>query len=302
MKPDDARSMCCRLRLDQRELRKRGGGLFGSNPLTGSIGVVTINMARIGYLAKTEEEFFERLANLMDVSKESLEIKRKALEDFTEQNLYPYSKFYLRNMKSSTGLHWKNHFSTIGILGMNEALLNFMQKDIASEEGRKFAIKTLDFMRKKISEYQQETGNIYNLEATPGEGTTYRFAKKDKEVYPDIIVANEKAYRERKAAPFYTNSTQLPVGHTDDIFEALMLQDEIQTKYNGGTVIHCFLGEKISSVETTKALVRKIAENFKIPYFTLTPTFSICPKHGYLVGEHEYCPKCDEEIGYKEVK
>ena len=302
MKPDDARSMCCRLRLDQRELRKRGGGLFGSNPLTGSIGVVTINMARIGYLAKTEEEFFERLANLMDVSKESLEIKRKALEDFTEQNLYPYSKFYLRNMKSSTGLHWKNHFSTIGILGMNEALLNFMQKDIASEEGRKFAIKTLDFMRKKISEYQQETGNIYNLEATPGEGTTYRFDKKDKEVYPDIIVANEKAYRERKAAPFYTNSTQLPVGHTDDIFEALMLQDEIQTKYNGGTVIHCFLGEKISSVETTKALVRKIAENFKIPYFTLTPTFSICPKHGYLVGEHEYCPKCDEEIGYKEVK
>jgi len=157
-------------------------------------------------------------------------------------------------------------------------------------------------MRKKISEYQQETGNIYNLEATPGEGTTYRFAKKDKEVYSDIIVANEKAYRERKAAPFYTNSTQLPVGHTDDIFEALMLQDEIQTKYNGGTVIHCFLGEKISSVESTKALVRKIAENFKIPYFTLTPTFSICPKHGYLVGEHEYCPKCDEEIGYKEVK
>jgi ribonucleoside-triphosphate reductase len=302
MKPDDARSMCCRLRLDQRELRKRGGGLFGSNPLTGSIGVVTINMARIGYLAKTEEEFFERLSNLMNISKESLEVKRKALEDFTEQNLYPYSKFYLRNMKVSTGLYWKNHFSTIGLLGMNEALLNFMQKDIASEEGRNFAIKTLDFMRKKISEYQQEIGNIYNLEATPGESTTYRFAKKDKEMYPEIIVANEKAYREKNAAPFYTNSTQLPVGHTDDIFEALTLQDELQSKYTGGTVVHCFLGEKISSVEATKALVRKIAENFKIPYFTLTPTFSICPKHGYLVGEHEYCPKCDEEIEYKEVK
>lgn len=302
MKPDDARSMCCRLRLDKRELQKRGGGLFGSNPLTGSIGVVTINLARIGYLTKTEEEFFERLSNLMDLSKESLEIKRKALEDFTEQNLYPYSKFYLRHMKTSTGLYWKNHFSTIGILGMNEALLNFIQKDIASEEGRKLAIKVLDFMRKKISEYQQETGNIYNLEATPGEGTTYRFAKKDKEMYPNIIAANEKAYQERKAAPFYTNSSQLPVGHTDDIFEALMLQDELQSRYTGGTVMHCFLGEKISSVETTKALVRKIAENFKIPYFTLTPTFSICPKHGYLVGEHEYCPKCDEEISYKEVK
>jgi len=292
----------CRLRLDKRELQKRGGGLFGSHPLTGSIGVVTINLARIGYLVKTEEEFFERLANLMDISKESLEIKRKALEDFTEQSLYPYSRFYLRHMKESTGLYWKNHFSTIGLLGMNEALLNFMQKDIASEEGRGFAIKVLEFMRDKLSSYQKETGNIYNLEATPGEGTTYRFAKKDKEMYPNITVANEKAYLERKAAPFYTNSTQLPVGYTDDIFEALMLQDELQSKYTGGTAMHCFLGEKISSTDATKALVKKIAENFRLPYFTLTPTFSICPKHGYIAGEHEYCPKCDEEIGYKEVK
>jgi len=302
MKPDDVRSMCCRLRLNKQELMKRGGGLFGSNPLTGSTGVVTINMARIGYLAKTEEEFFERLTYLMDISKESLEIKRKALEDFTDQNLYPYSKFYLRHIKTSTGLYWKNHFSTIGLLGMNEALLNFMQKDIASEEGRNFAIKVLEFMRDRLSFYQKETGNIYNLEATPGEGTTYRFAKKDKEMYPEIIAANEKAYQERKAAPFYTNSTQLPVGYTDDIFEALMLQDELQSKYTGGTTMHCFLGERISSTEATKSLVKKIANNFRIPYFTLTPTFSICPKHGYLSGEHEYCPKCDEEIGYKEVR
>ncbi len=301
MSPDDARSMCCRLRLDNRELKKRGGGLFGANPLTGSLGVVTINLARIGYLAKTREEFRQRLEKLMDLSKESLEIKRKVIERFTEDGLYPYSKHYLSNIYERFRSYWKNHFNTIGINGMNEASLNLLGKNIATPEGRDFAIETLDFMREKLMDYQNETDNLYNLEASPAEGATYRFAKKDKELYPEIIAANEEAYRERGADPYYTNSTHLPVGFTDDIFEALDLQDELQTKYTGGTVLHGFLGERINDPEACKKLVKKIAENYRLPYYTITPTFSICPKHGYLAGEHKYCPKCDEEIGYAEA-
>ena len=294
MKPDDVRSMCCRLRIDNRELKKRGGGLFGANPLTGSIGVVTINMPKIGYMSKTEEEFFEKLEKNMDLAKKSLEIKRKIIENFTERGLYPYSKFYLRSIKQKTGKYWKNHFSTIGLIGMNEALLNFMGVNIADEKGRKFAEKVLDFMRNKLQSYQQETGNIYNLEATPAEGASHRLARLDKKNYPDIIVANEENYR-RGAAPYYTNSTQLPVDYTDDIFEALKLQDNLQCKYTGGTVLHGFIGESMPSPEATKNLIRKIAENFRLPYFTITPTFSICPIHGYIPGKHYYCPICATE-------
>jgi len=294
MKPDDVRSMCCRLRIDNRELKKRGGGLFGANPLTGSIGVVTINMPKIGYMSKTEEEFFEKLEKNMDLAKKSLEIKRKIIENFTEKGLYPYSRFYLRSIKQKTGKYWKNHFSTIGLIGMNEALLNFMGVNIADEKGRKFAEKVLDFMRNKLQSYQQETGNIYNLEATPAEGASHRLARLDKKNYPDIIVANEENYR-RGAAPYYTNSTQLPVDYTDDIFEALKLQDNLQCKYTGGTVLHGFIGESMPSPEATKNLIRKIAENFRLPYFTITPTFSICPIHGYIPGKHYYCPICATE-------
>ncbi len=291
MKPEDARSMCCRLRIDNRELLRRGGGLFGANPLTGSIGVVTINMPRIGYLARDEDDFIERLENLMELAKESLEIKRKVLEKFTENDLYPYSKFYLRNIKEGFGCYWKNHFSTIGLVGMNEACFNLFGESIVSEEGRKFAIKVLDFMRNKLIEFQEETGNLYNLEATPAESTSYRLAKIDKDKYSDIICANEEEYR-KGAEPFYTNSTQLPVNYTDDVFEALELQDELQMKYTGGTVLHIFVGERIGDAETVKNLIRKICENYRLPYFTITPTFSICPSHGYLAGEHKECPKC----------
>jgi len=291
MKPEDARSMCCRLRIDNRELLRRGGGLFGANPLTGSIGVVTINMPRVGYLAREEDDFIERLENFMELAKESLEIKRKILEKFTEGNLYPYSKFYLRNIKEGFGCYWKNHFSTIGLVGMNETCLNLFGKSIASEEGRKFAIKVLDFMRGKLIEFQEETGNNYNLEATPAESTSYRLAKIDKDRYSDIICANEEEYR-GGAEPFYTNSTQLPVNYTDDAFEALELQDELQTKYTGGTVLHIFVGERIDDAGVVKNLIRKICENYRLPYFTITPTFSICPSHGYLAGEHKECPKC----------
>ncbi len=297
MRPEDARSMCCRLRLDTRELKKRGGGLFGANPLTGSIGVFTINLPRIGYLAKDEKGFFERLNEIMDVSKEGLEVKRKTLENFTEMNLYPYSKHYLSGIKSAYGEYWKNHFATIGIVGMNEACINLLGKEngIASSEGRKFALKTLDFMRDILEDYQIETNHIYNLEATPAESTAYSLALKDKKAFKDIIVANEDSFR-NGAAPYYTNSSHLPVGHTDDVFEVLKHQDEIQSKYTGGTVIHTFLGEAMPSVDSTKSLVRKIAENFKLPYYTITPTFSVCPKHGHIYGSHEYCPKCDELI------
>ncbi len=301
MKPEDARSMCCRLRLDQKELRKRGGGLFGSNPLTGSIGVVTINLPRIGYTSLNEDEFFKKLDELMEIAKESLEIKRKVLERFTKDGLYPYSRFYLRQVHSRFKQYWKNHFSTIGILGMNEALINFLGKDIVSKEGREFSLKVLDFIREKLEDYQKETGNLYNLEATPAESTTYRFAREDKKRFGKIITANENRISEG-AKPYYTNSTHLPVYYTDDLFEALQMQDPLQTRYTGGTVFHCFIGEKITK-ESVKILVKKISDNFSLPYFTLTPTFSICPNHGYLEGEHEYCPKCEliPDIIKKEV-
>jgi len=288
MKPEDVRSMCCRLRISNKELYHRGGGLFGSNPLTGSIGVVTINMPRIGYLSKNKKEFLERLGHVMDLAKESLEIKRKALDDFTEKGLYPYSKFYLSGIKKMRGSYWGNHFSTIGLVGMNEALLNLMNENTGSPKGRKFALEVLDFMRDKIVKYQEETGGLYNLEATPAESTAYRLAKLDKKKHPEIITAGEKE-------PYYTNSTQLPVNYTNDLFEALKLQDEIQTKYTGGTVLHGFVGEKIPNGEIVKKLVKKVFENFKLPYFTLTPTFSICPHHGYIAGEHFTCPKCTIE-------
>ena len=295
MSPDDARSMCCRLRLDNRELRKRGG-IFAANPLTGSIGVVTINMPRLGYLSKDKKEFFRRLERLMDIAKESLEIKRKFLERLTAGGLYPFSRHYLEDVKKRFDQYWKNHFNTIGLNGMNEACLNFLGKDIATKESREFAGEVLDFMRVKLLKYQEETGNLFNLEATPAEGAAYRFAKIDKKKYPEIIAANEENYRKTAAAPYYTNSTHLPVGHTDDIFEALKLQDELQVKYTGGTVLHGFIGEKITSAESVKGLVRKIAENFRLPYFTITPTFSICPVHGYLAGEYFFCPKCEEGV------
>ena len=293
MNPEDARSMCCRLRLDTRVLYKRGGGLFGANPLTGSIGVVTINMPRLGYLSRNEREFFERLEKLMVLAKESLEIKRKVLERFTAGDLYPYAKHYLRDIKKRFGEYWKNHFSTIGLIGMNEACLNLLNKNVASSEGKEFTLKVLDFMRDKLLEFQEETGNNYNLEATPAEGTSYRLARIDKEKYPLIICANEEEYK-NGAEPFYTNSTLLPVNYTDDIFEALELQDEIQTKYTGGTVLHIFIGEKISDPEAIKVLAKKICNQYRLPYFTFTPTFSICPSHGYIPGEHEKCPSCGD--------
>jgi ribonucleoside-triphosphate reductase len=286
MSPDDARSMCCRLRLDNRELYKRGGGLFGSSPKTGSIGVVTIDLPRIGYLSKTKTEFLDRLGHLMELAKESLEIKRKALDDFMEKGLYPYSRYYLQDMKKMRNTYFGNHFSTIGIIGMNEALLNFLDEDITTQKGRKFALEVLDFMRNTMIKFQEETGNLFNLEATPGEGTSYRQAKTDKEKYPDIITAGTPE------APYYTNSTHLPVGFTDDVFQALDLQNELQTKYTGGTVLHIFLGEKISDPNMAKNLVKKIFEKYSLPYITLTPTFSICPTHGYLSGEHFECPQC----------
>lgn len=276
MSPEDARSMCCRLRIDNRELEYRGGGLFGSNPLTGSVGVVTINLPKIADNSKTKEEFLEKLADLMETAKESLEIKRNLLEDLTDKNLYPYTKFYLRDIKTRFGVYWKNHFSTIGLIGMNEACENLFGKNIGSKEGKQFALEVMDFMRAKIIEFQKETGNNYNLEATPGEGTSYRLAKLDK---------NHK-YK------YFTNSTQLPVNYSDDIFEVLEHQDDLQTKYTGGTVVHIFAGERITNMETMKNLVKKVCNNYKLPYFTFSPTFSTCPNHGYIAGEHFKCPEC----------
>ncbi|MFO7753357.1 MAG: ribonucleoside triphosphate reductase [Desulfobacteraceae bacterium] len=294
MSPEDARSMCCRLRLDNRELKKRGGGLFGANPLTGSIGVVTMNLPRIGYLASDENNFMERLDNLIRIAADSLVIKRKILEKFTEGELYPYSKFYLRKVKENSGCYWKNHFSTIGLLGMNEACLNFLGEDIGSGTGQEFAVKVMDHIRGRMEKIQEETGEIFNLEATPAEGTTYRFAMMDKGKYADITCANEDAFHSGKD-PFYTNSTHLPVNYTDDVFEALDLQDNLQTRYTGGTVLHLFTGEEIRDVETVKNMVKKVATNYKLPYFTLTPTFSVCPSHGYISGEHYTCGKCGSE-------
>jgi ribonucleoside-triphosphate reductase len=290
MNPEDVRSMCCRLRLDLTELHNRGGGgLFGSGALTGSIGVVTINMPRIGYLSKTKKEFFERLGHLMDLAKESLELKRKVIEDYIEKGLYPYSRYYLANIKKSRGAYYGNHFSTIGLVGMNEMMVNFLGENIASRKGRAFALEVMDFMRTRMVEYQKETNNIYNLEATPGESTSYRLCLKDKAKYPDIATAGTKK------SPYYTNSSQLPVNFTDDVFEALKLQDDIQCRYNGGTVQHLFLGERLSDTQSVKALVKKIFTKFRLPYITLTPTFSICPTHGYIEGEHFKCPKCTIE-------
>ncbi len=294
MSPEDARSMCCRLRLDNRELLKRGGGLFGANPLTGSIGVVTINLPRIGHIARGEDAFFATLRAKVNLAIESLAIKRKVLEQFTDKNLYPYSKFYLRDIKNRSGVFWKNHFSTIGIVGMNEACLNFLGTDITTAQGQTFAVKVMDALRTMIAEIQDRTGDIFNLEATPAEGTSYRLAMIDKRRFPEIVCANEEDVR-NGAAPYYTNSTQLPVNHTDDIFETLMLQDNLQTKYTGGTVLHLFLGEQVGDIETVKSLIRKVSGNYHLPYFTLTPTFSVCPSHGYLSGEQTRCSHCDRE-------
>jgi len=293
MKPEDVRSMCCRLRIDNRELRKRGGGFFGANPLTGSIGVVTLNLPRIGYLATNEDDFFERLEGLMETAKASLEIKRKVLEGFTEKGLYPYSRRYLRHVKESYDRYWKNHFSTIGLVGVNEAVLNLLGQNIASRDGQAFAVKLLTFMRKRLADYQEETGSIYNLEATPAEGTAYRLARLDKKRYRDIIFANQKHLAPDRAEPFYTNSSQLPVDFTGDLFEALEHQETLQPLYTGGTVFHIFLGERLHSWKAAAELIKKVSWNSKLPYFTLTPTFSICPTHGYTSGEHKTCPVCN---------
>ena len=295
MKPEDARSMCCRLRIDNRELEYRGGGLFGSNPLTGSIGVVTVNLPKIGFIANNEEEFFKLLKQRMDIAKTSLEEKRKIIEQLTDKDLYPYTKYYLRDIKKRFGVYWKNHFSTIGLIGMNEACLNLLGVGIADEKGRAFAIKVMDYMREVIKGYQIETGNNYNLEASPAEGTSYRLAKNDKKNLISIKVANDKEYYEKGAKPFYTNSTHLPVNYSDDIFEVLDHQDELQTKYNGGTVLHIYAGERIYDIETMKNLVKKICNNYRLPYFTFSPTFSTCPTHGYIAGEHFKCPKCNSD-------
>jgi ribonucleoside-triphosphate reductase len=292
MKPEDVRSMCCRLRIDNRELRKRGGGFFGANPLTGSIGVATLNLPRIGYLAKDEDEFFERLETLMEIARDSLEIKRKVLETFTENGLYPYSRRYLHNVKEGFSRYWKNHFSTIGIVGMNEAVLNLFGVGIASGDGTEFATRVLSFMREKLSDFQEETGNIYNLEATPAEGTSYRLARIDRKKHPEIIPANPKSVA-NGAEPFYTNSSQLPVDYEGDLFEALQHQDRLQTLYTGGTVFHIFLGERLYSWKAAAELIKKVAWSAHLPYFTLTPTFSICPTHGYINGEHKQCPTCN---------
>lgn len=290
LSPEDALSMCCRLRLDTKELRKRGGGLFGSNPLTGSIGVVTINLPRIGYLSSTKEEFKNRLKKLMDIAKESLEIKRKTVEKQTTHGMYPYSENYLKDVHKKTGEYWYNHFNTIGLIGMNEACSNFLEgnKDITTEEGQEFSLEVLDYMREVISQYQDETGHVYNLEATPAEGTSYNLAAKDKKRYKDIITAGDEVC-------YYTNSSQLPVGYTDDIFETLDLQDELQCKYTGGTVLHLYLGEQIKDIEIAKSLLKKAFTNYKLPYLSLTPTFSICPEHGYITGEVGICPQCGKE-------
>jgi len=294
MKPEDVRSMCCRLRIDNRELRNRGGGFFGANPLTGSIGVVTLNLPRIGYLAKDEDEFFERLERLMEIARESLETKRKVLEAFTENGLYPYSRRYLRDVKTEYGHYWQNHFSTIGICGMNEAILNLFGVNIVSGDGTEFATRVLKFMRKRLLQFQDETQNMYNLEATPAEGTSYRLARIDRRKYSDIIAANQK-HLANGAEPFYTNSSQLPVDFEGDLFEALEHQDRLQTLYTGGTVFHIFLGERLPAWKSSSELIKKVAWNSHLPYFTLTPTFSICPSHGYINGEHKQCPACGDK-------
>jgi len=293
MSPDDARSMCCRLRIDNRQLEYRGGGLFGSNPLTGSIGVVTLNLPRLALKSHSKKEFMVGLEQLLQTARTSLEIKRKTLERLTEANLYPYTKFYLRDIKKATGTYWKNHFATIGLVGMNEALLNLINEDIGSDKGRALATEILDYMRERLSDFQEETGNNYNLEATPAEGTTFRLAQIDKRDFPKTAhFAN--GIGSDTVDPFYTNSTHLPVNYTDDMFELLELQDTLQTKYTGGTVIHFFLGERIDDPQMVKKLVRTVCENYKLPYFTFSPTFSVCATHGYIKGEQATCPTCKQ--------
>lgn len=289
MSPDDARSMCCRLRLDNRELRKRGGGLFGANPLTGSIGVVTINLPRIGYTAGNEAEFFDKLTNLMELAREGLKIKRKSLEKLTANGLYPYSKHYLSDIYERNGQYWKNHFNTIGIIGMNECLLNFLGVDIMNPQGLEFSVKVLNFMRDRLADFQDEDDMLYNLEATPAEGTSYRLAKKDFADFSDIVTSGSA---ER---PYYTNSTQLPVEQTRDLFKALSHQDKLQPLYTGGTVFHVFLGEAVDRPETVSKLLENITGSYAMPYITITPTFSVCPVHGYIKGEHRECPLCEED-------
>ncbi len=285
LNPSDVRSMCCRLRLDVRELLKRGGGLFGSAEKTGSLGVITINLARLGYLHKGDREgLFRELQTLLDMARDALEIKRRVLTKNMERGLYPFTKRYLGN--------WNHHFSTIGVNGANEMVLNFTNgaENIASVFGKKLVLDVMDFIRDNLANYQEATGNLYNLEATPAEGCSYRFAKTDKKNFPDIITAGTPD------APYYTNSTQMPVNYTDDPFVALEHQEELQRKYTGGTMFHLYMGEPVSSGDAAMKIVRTIFENYKIPYMTLTPTFSICPKHGYLAGAYDYCPKCDAEI------
>ena len=290
LSPEDAISMCCRLRLDVKELRKKGGGLFGSNPLTGSVGVVTINLPRIGYLSSDESEFFIRLRKLVDLAKTSLEIKREIVEKLTEAGMYPYCKFYLKSVKERTGQYWANHFNTIGIIGMNEAIQNLFGENetIMTERGKEFALRVMNYLREIMIEYQQETGHQYNLEATPAEGTTARLSGIDKKRFPDIITAGERT-------PFYTNSSQVPVNATDDIFEVMDNQDELQSLYTGGTVLHLYLGEKIEDKNVCKNLIKKIFTNYKMPYISITPTFSVCCEHGYLKGEQFSCPHCGKQ-------
>ncbi len=290
MSPDDARSMCCRLRLDNRELRKRGGGLFGSNPLTGSIGVVTLNIPRLAYLSGGREDFFKGLDDLLRAAREVLETKRRILEQLTEQGLYPYSSYYLADIQKRQGTCWSNHFSTIGLIGVNEACLNLLKEDISTEKGKAFALDILNYIRERLVEFQEETGHLYNLEATPAEGTSYRLASIDKEKYPGIVTQGTDE-------PYYTNSSHLPVNYTEDLFGAMNHQDEIQSLYTGGTVFHIFLGERMEDVEACKKLVRGIAETHKMPYFTISPTFTICSKHGYIPGEHFTCPHEVVETG-----
>lgn len=278
--PSDVRSMCCRLRLDKRELRKRGGGLFGSDEFTGSLGVVTINLPQIGYLAQTEEEFYKRLDYLMDLAKESLCVKRKVIQKLYDGGLFPYTKHYLKTLD--------NHFNTIGLCGMNECCLNFLGVSITDPKGKKFAENLLDYMRNRLQNYQEETGELFNLEATPAESTSYRLAKHDKEQFPDIITSGSEE-------PYYTNSSQLPIDFTQDIFEALDHQESLQTRYTGGTVFHTYVGEQIKDWKATKDLIRTVFTNYRIPYLTISPTYSICPVHGYLPGEHFECPKCKAE-------
>ncbi len=281
LNPEDVRSMCCRLQLDKRELRKRGGGLFGSDEFTGSIGVVTINLPRLGYRTSFKKRFFKDLGDTMDLASESLQMKRAAVEGLMAKGLFPYTKHYLK--------HLNNHFSTIGIVGMNECCLNFLEKDLTTEEGQAFASEVLTFMRNKLADYQEKTGDLYNLEATPAESTSYRLALHDKKHYPEIITAGSET------APFYTNSSQLPVDSTADIFEALDLQDNLQTQYTGGTVFHGFLGESIKDWRNCKELVKAICHSYRLPYFTISPTYSICPGCGYIEGEHQSCPYCSSE-------